>query len=505
MRTGDLLVILIGLGVVVIIGLVTSRRNTSPEAYFMAGRRMPGWAVGFSLMATLISSSSFLALPEFSYRHDWRFVGTCLVFPIALACAWKWFMPLYRRCRVASAYEYFENRFGIWIRLYVALGFVLFAFLKMGIVLYGTSIAISAVSGFEAVPVILFFGIVVIAYTAIGGFEAVVWTDVIQGLALMLGGLACLPVIAANLPGGLSQVFTDGADARKFALAADQYHLIHFGLLVIVLGNLFDYLRMTTTDQMFIQRYSAPKSSRQARKTLALAGVTSVFVWTYFTFIGTALWVFYRHVPDERVMTLDPLKIFPHFIVTQLPVFIGGFVILGLIMAGLSTLDSSINSIAQTVSTDFYRRLVAPNRSNRHYLRAGQVISIVFGTFMILTALYIHQSRTTTLQELQNILTAIFGSGLAGIFLLGFATRRARYIPVLLAIALMLAGVLAWLILDRTALKDQMPHDLWLAVFTNVFVFVVGYCMSLFGGRPSNRDLTGLTVWTSGKQGDEEA
>lgn len=479
LRPSDLLVVILGLASVVWIGFRVARQNNTSGAYFMAGGRIPGWAVGFSLMATLISSSSFLALPEFAYRHDWRFLGTCLAFPAALFFAWKWFMPFYRRSGFPSAYEYFERRFGLWIRLYVALGFILFAFLKMGIVLYGTSVAISTVSGFDVALVILFFGTIVILYTVIGGLEAVIWTDVIQGCALILGALVCLPIMLGEIPGGLETVLSDGIEAEKISLGINQWQWVHFGFLVIVLGNFFDYLRMTTTDQMFVQRYVATRSNHESGVMLGIAGIGGVFVWCIFTFIGTALWVYYTHLPDPRIDSLDALAIFPHFIVTQLPAGFAGIVFFGLIMAAMSTLDSSINSIAQTVTTDFYSRLFTRNANDQHLLSAGRLVSVVLGILMVTVALYIHHSRTHALQELQNILTAIFGSGLAGLFLLGFATRRARYLPVVAALILMLAGVIVWLVLARTVLEDQMPHPLWLAVFTNVFVYVAGYGISV--------------------------
>lgn len=485
LRPADLAVILLGLAVVVWIGLSAARRTDSHEAYFMAGRRMPGWAVGFSLMATLISSSSFLALPEFSYRHDWRFLGTCLVYPAALLLAWRWFMPFYRSQGLSSAYEYFERRFGLWVRLYVAAGFVLFAFLKMGIVLYGTSVALGTVTGLSVPFMILLFGMIVVAYTVVGGLEAVIWTDVIQGAALLLGALVCVPVMLSQLPGGWETLATEGAAAGKFSLAADQWRWVQFGLLVIVLGNLADYLRMVTTDQMFVQRYVAVRSERETRTMLLFAGVGSVLVWGLFTLLGTALWVFYRHVPDDRIASLDALAVFPHFIITQLPAGLGGMVFLGLIMAAMSTLDSSINAIAQTITTDFYRRLLAPAAGPQRLVWVGRIVSLAFGFLMIGIAFYIHLTRSQALQELQNILTAIFGSGLAGLFLLGFCTRRARYLPVLAATGVMIAGVIAWLVLARTPMGARLPHPLWLAVFTNVFVFALGYALSLLPGRTS--------------------
>ncbi len=496
LRFGDLIVIGISLSIMVVIGFVTSRRNESADTYFMAGRKMPGWVVGFSIMATLISSSSFLALPELAYQLDWRILGTCAVYPFALIMAYRWFMPFFRKSRISSAYEYLERRFGTWARLYVAFAFILLVLLKMGIVLYGTSVAMKTVSGYSVTSIIFVFGLVVILYTVVGGLEAVIWTDLFQGLGLMVGGAICLPIISGQLPGGVSQIFQEAAEGDKMSLAIDEWQFIKFGFLVIILGNFFDYLRMTTTDQMFVQRYCAPKSDGQAKNAIVVATITSVLIWCYFTFLGTALWVFYRNVPDARVSNLETLEIFPHFIITQLPVGMAGFVLAALIMAAMSTLDSSINACAATVVSDFYRRLFAPNESERHYLRAGQLFSIGFGLVMIVSALYINYSRTTALQELQNILMAICSSGLAGIFMLGFVTRRAHSRAILAATLIMLVCVVAWLILDRTIFQGQMPHKLWLAVFTNIFVFGVGYGFSVLFPVKKPRDLAGLTLWT---------
>jgi SSS family solute:Na+ symporter len=245
---------------------------------------------------------------------------------------------------------------------------------------------------------------------------------------------------------------------------------------------------------MMVQRYCAPSSEREARKTILLAGFTSVFVWLYFTLVGTALWVFYRHVPDPRVANLADLEIFPHFIVTQVPVGLAGLVLVALIMAAMSTTDSIINACASIVVSDFYKRLFVKRRDSRHYVYVGRMFSIAFGAVMILTAFWIYYSRTTTLQELQNIFSAIFGSGLLGIALLGFLTRRAHNVAVLVSTALMILGVIIWLILDHSIYAGHLPHELWLAVFTNIFVFAVGYVLSSILKNEEQKDLDGLTL-----------
>ncbi len=159
-------------------------------------------------MATLISSMTSLALPGFTYEEDWRYMPAQLTYLIAVWLAVLFFMPLFRRGHVRSAYEYLERRFGIWARLYAAGGFVLFQMFRLGVILYAVCLPIETMSGISMPWVILFFGVVVATYTILGGLEAVIWTDLIQGIALMTGGLICLPIIISLLPGGADQLIT---------------------------------------------------------------------------------------------------------------------------------------------------------------------------------------------------------------------------------------------------------------------------------------------------------
>ncbi len=123
-----------------------------------------------------------------------------------------------------------------------------------------------------------------------------------------------------------------------------------FGLTVL-------YTQWGCTDQTFIQRFCAPKSKKDARNALIFGLCTSVTVWAYFTFIGTALWAFYKANPTPEMANLRSDEIFSYFLLTRLPAGVTGFVYMALIMAATSTIDSGINASAATIITDFYRRL----------------------------------------------------------------------------------------------------------------------------------------------------
>ncbi len=213
--------------------------------------------------------------------------------------------------------------------------------------------------------------------------------------------------------------------------------------------------------------------------------------------------MFYKTIPTPEIADLDASQVFPFFILTRLPVGITGLVYMSLIMAATSTIDSGINASATTIVTDFYRRLIVKNRDDKHYVLAGRISSIVFGVLMMGLAILIHYLRTKTLNEIQHVFSIVCGSGLLGLFLLGFATLRAYSKAALIATVCTVIGVAAWLFLgtDKAVeqfpqLEGSVPHILWIGVFANIFIFAVGYIITLLFKRKSKKDLTNLTVWT---------
>lgn len=503
LRWPDLAVIGLNFAVMIAIGISFARRSDSSDAYFLAGRSMSGWVVGMSLMATIVSSMTFLATPGFTYQEDWRYMPAHFTFLISNGLALVLFMPFFRRGHVRSAYEYLERRFGIWARLYAATGFILFQIFRLGVILYAACLAIETMSGFSLPWVIVVFGLLVASYTIAGGLQAVIWTDFVQGLALIGGGVLCLPVLISHLPGGLSQIFTEALADGKFSVGSTAFSWNEKTVWVITLLYFFFFTQLMCTDQMTIQRYCAMRTDREARKGILIATLTTVPVWAYFSFLGTALYVFYKNFPTPELGTMAAEQTLPFFILTQIPAGLAGFIISGLLAAAMSTLDSSINASAATVTTDFYRRLVAPAREERHYVKVGRWMSLAFGAVMIATGLLIHFTRTQTLMDLQTLVVSILSGGLLGLFLTGFLTQRVDSRAALIATACTFAGVCLWLVVGSDTgvgifpgLSRVLPDPFWIIVFSNIFLFVLGYGLSLLLRSHSRKDLTDLTVWT---------
>jgi SSS family solute:Na+ symporter len=467
----DLAIVLVALIASLAVGCFLSLGNKNSDSFFMAGRDMPGWAVGLSLLATIVSSMTFLALPAYSFKADWRWMATCLVYPLALIPAVIWFMPFFRKGHVDSAYEYLEQRFGVWARLYVASGFVLMQALRMGIILFATSLALEILLGLDSAIIITCMGVIVVVYCTLGGLKAVIWTDVIQAVALIAGGALVIPIVLSKITGGAELVLQEAVSAGKTSLGPTTLEPHVLSIWVILISHLIIYMQMSCTDQMFVQRYCAPRSLPAARRTLYIGMLATVPLWAYFIVMGTTLWAFYNHNPDPVVATLSPEEVFPHFITTQVPLGLSGAVAAALCLAAMSTLSSSINAAASVVKTDFYRRFLVIDASDRHDLVAGRFFSVLFGVTMIIIALVIRGTRTDTLIELQAVFLGVFGSGLLGIFLLAFATKtsnQAAAVATILTIVL----VVAWLTLAQIeTIQSWWPHELWLGVVANLFLF----------------------------------
>ena len=516
MRWPDLVVIGLNFAAMVVIGIYCARKTSSADAYFLANRSMPGWVVAVSMMATIVSSMTFLATPGYTFHNDWRFMPAHALYFVPAIVTYFIFMPFFRRSNIRSAYEYLELRFGTWARLYGATTFLFYHMFRTGIILYSVSLPFQYMIGVDLASVIAILGILVAIYTVAGGIEAVIYTDFIQGLALMIGGLIVVPIVAYLLPGGFSQIISEAYADGKFSwgntglesskrLAEVLYS--EKTVWVIIINYQFMFLQMLCTDQNMVQRYLAMKSDKDARRGFILGTALIIPVWMYFAFIGTALYVYYKAFPATALNGVQPEEVFPYFILTQVPAGVAGFILAGLLAAAMSTLDSSINASAATLTNDFYRRFRPHAGNERHYLGVGRLFSILFAGIMILVALSIHWMRTQTLMELQTVLYPVVSAGLLSLFLLGFLTVRVGSRAALIATGSTVLLVAGWVFLTSEtgerafpSISNWIPNDFWLGVIPHLFLLVLGLLVSYAVGRDQDRCLTGLTIWTIEKE-----
>ena len=455
------------------------KRSGNMQGFTLAGKIIPGWAIGLSLMATYLSSISFLANPGKSYASDWRPFVFSLTLPIAIWIAAKWFIPLYRNQVKTTAYEYLEQRFALWARLYMGTAYILLQIGRFAVVLYLTALALAALLDIDIKVLILGLGFLTIIYTLLGGFAAVIWTDVIQSIVLFFGGLLCLFLLLSNMPGGWEQLSTTAGREDKFALGSMDFDLVIQGFWVIFIFGIVENLKNFSVDQNYIQRFLSASSEAEAKKALWLGGLLYIPVSALFFMIGTALFVYYLNVPADLPAKAD--QIFPYFIVHELPTGLVGLVIAGVLAAGMSTLDSSLNSSATVFTIDFYKRVFKKDADDQSQLKMIRIATALIGILATLASLVMINAKTAL--DVWWQMSAIFGGGMLGLFL------SAVLIPKLQSRQAMVATItglvfVAWATGSKLWFADASwgfgLHTMMIGVIGTLLIVTTSYVLKVF-------------------------
>lgn len=478
------------LGAMVAIGWFCARRNKNTDDYFKAAGRIPWWAAGISIYATVLSSITFMAIPAKAYATDWTYFWASLPILLLAPVVIRLYLPFFRRLNVTSAYEYLELRFNLPTRLYGSAAFILFQIGRQAIVLLLPALAFSAVSDLDVSVCIVIMGVLCMVYTVMGGVEAVVWTDVAQTVVLVGAALVSLALIIFGPGGpGAAQFMTVASDAGKF-------HMFNWTLdpgttanafWVILIGNIFINLVPYTSDQAIVQRYMTTKDEAMSARAIWLNGLIALPSTALFFSIGTALFVFYHLHPEQLAPDQVTDAIFPTFIMQNLPVGVAGLVIAGIFAAAQSTVSGSLNSVTTAIMTDFCRRfgfLADETRS----LRAARAITAGLGLFATLAALVLAKSGLQSLWDAYNSLVGLVGSGLAGLFALGIFTRRANGPGAM--IGALASAVALYLVQRYTDLHFYLYAGIGI-----VTCFVAGWLASLLIPTRRTRNLEELTIY----------
>jgi solute:Na+ symporter, SSS family len=406
-------------------GVYFSRRENSTEAFFLGGRKIPWWAVGISIFGTSLSSITYVAIPANAYAGDWlgmlSNLGIVLVAPFVV----YYFIPHFRKESIVTAYEYLEQRFNVAARLYGSLIFILFQMGRMAIVLYIPAIALSAATGMSIPLCILGMGILATIYTVLGGIEAVIWTDVLQAVVLLSGAVLALYLVITGVEGGAGAVIAEAREYEKFHMFNWSWDITTNAVWVCVIGQFFTMLYPYTADQTMVQRYLSTASLRDARRAVWTNAVMTIPVSLIFFGLGTALWAYFRSHPAQLDPNLKNDAILPLFIMAKFPVGMKGVIIAGIFAAAMSSLDSSMNSLASVLVNDYYRRFKA-GVTEVTALRLARILTVLLGAFGTGAALFLASRESTSLFNDYLKLLGMAGGGLAGIVALGMLTKRAH-------------------------------------------------------------------------------
>ena len=434
--------------VLLIMGFYFAKREKTTDDFFRAGKRIPWWAAGLSVFGTMLSAITFMAAPAKIYATNWLYVANVFLLFAIVPIVTRVFIPFYRRLDVTTAYEYLEKRFNVFARLFGSAAFLLMQFGRLGIVLLLPSIALSVVTGINVYLCIAVMGVLATVYTVLGGMEAVIWTDVLQVFVLMGGACVALVLMVLHTDGGVSGLLSSAATYGKLECIdwSFDYRTASIWVLLLAAPQL---LIPYASDQAVLQRYLTTKTEKDAKNSLWLCvwlGLAALVFWM----LGTALWGYYRSNPCNLTPALDQTdRIFPWYIITQLPTGVAGLVIAGVFAASMSSLDSSMNSMSAAVVTDFYRRF-KPEASEESCLKLAKWMTALAGLAGTIFALVMAGSNIKSLWDTFSKLLGLFGGGLAGLFVLGMFTRRATGTGAV--IGLFGSAVVLWLVKTQTDL-----------------------------------------------------
>jgi len=497
MRALDLVVIAIYIACLAGIGIFYSRNQKTTDDYFIARRSIPGWAMGLSLLATIITSVTFIAYPGSAYAGDWSLLVPGFMFIAVLVLVGSVIVPFFRNAVHVSAYEYFGRRFGSVVRIYSSLAFAVGHFSKMGFVFYLLALTLASIANWPIDRVILFTAAITVFYTLLGGIEAVVWSDVVQGFVLWFGILLSVGYLLFLPTQGPHAVLADAWQHGKMSLGSTALRFDRPTIIVLVIYGFFFYLQKYSADQTVVQRYLIAPSDRSALRGISLGAVLCLPVWAGFMLIGSLLWSFYRVTGEKLPATVVKAdQVFPHFLITHLPAGLAGLFVAALLGSAMSMLASDMNCLAAIGVEDFYG-LARPRSTDRQRLRVGKGIVLASGAAAACVALVLAHSEGSAL-ALYFTITAIVAGGLAGLFLLAFlfpyATRTGAIAGI---VANLIFTVWATLTLGGKILnlgRFNFPwHEYMIGAVGHLVLLAVGLPVSLLtaGSEPESQ----LTLW----------
>lgn len=424
----DLIILIVYLAAVLFAGLHFAKKEMKGKEYFKGDGTVPWWVTSVSIFATLLSPISFLSLAGNSYAGTWIMwfaqLGMLLAIPVTI----KFFLPIYSKLGIDTAYHYLELRFGSkGLRVLGAVMFIIYQVGRMSIIMYLPCMVLSNLMGINVNILIIIMGIIAIIYSYTGGLKSVLWTDFIQGSVLLIGVTFALIFLLSHIDGGIGAIFASFATEHKF-LAVDQPvfnpNIFKDSVFILIVGAGLNTMGSYVSSQDIVQRFTTTTDTKKLNKMMLTNGALSIFIATVFYLIGTGLYVFYQQHALPPAAAQD--QIFASYIAFELPVGITGLLLAAIYAASQSTLSTGLNSVASSWTLDIQSRLSKKELSFEKQTRIGQYVSLIVGIFSIVVAMVLANGGVKSAYEWFNGFMGLVLGILVGIFILGAFTKVAN-------------------------------------------------------------------------------
>tara|TARA_B100001750_G_scaffold248378_1_gene278886 strand:+ start:1378 stop:4044 length:2667 start_codon:yes stop_codon:yes gene_type:complete len=408
----DVKVLFIYIAIIVFIGLIAGRKQKNTKSYFLGDGKISWVMISFSIVATETSVLTFLSIPGVAYLTNLGFLQVAIGYIIGrIVVAWL-FLPRYYEEGIQSTYQFIGNKWGVGFQRFVSTVFLIMRVLADGVRLFMTAIPLTLITGWTFNFSILVIGLVTLIYTLIGGIRSVIYTDTFQFILYIFGAFITFNVINNLEPGGFSYIKSELLDSNKLSIFQSlpnsliELFTIPYNFIASILGGFLLSLASHGTDHLMVQRLLSAESTRDSQKALLLSGILVFFQFAIFLFIGAMMWVLYDGIP------LKPNLLFPWFILTHLPSGFTGFLVAGIFAAAMSTLSSSINSLASATVVDW----IEPIKKNAN-INTARWVSVFWAMVLIGGAMLFTSTNSPLVEVGLSIASVIYGA-ILGFFIL---------------------------------------------------------------------------------------
>lgn len=440
---------------VTVAGILISGRQRSSRDYFLGGKELSWWSVGFSIVASETSTLTFISIPGLAYRGNLFFLQLAVGYFIGRLIVAAVFIPAYYCGDLETAYDFLGKRFGLPLRKFTSSVFIVTRVLASGVRLFATAIPVHLITGLDYPASILLIGGFTLLYTYLGGLKAVVAMDVVQLFIYLGGAVAAMVLILHRLPHGWADVvaFAHLGGQDKFALVnltggggIMGFLASPYTLLGGLLGGTFLTMASHGTDQMLVQRLLGCRTRTESQKALILDAAFIVLQFAFFLLLGLCLYAFYGGASLAQLGLKSSDEVFPKFIVENLPTGLAGLVVAGVLASAMGTLSSSISSLASSTYLDLFKATARGQALDEQgEVRWSRLFTLLWGALLIGGALLFTDTRNPVVELGLKIASFTYG-GLLGVFFLGLLPTRtdqfdatAGFICGLLAMVLVLA------------------------------------------------------------------
>lgn len=424
----DYLIVIVYLLGVTLAGILIARKQKTTRDYFLGGKEMSWWSVGFSIVASETSTLTFISIPGLAYRSDMHFLQVAIGYFIGRLLVSVVFIPAYYKGDLETAYDFIGKRFGLTLRKFTSSVFIVTRVLASGVRLFATAIPVHLITGFDYPTSIVIIGGFTLAYTYLGGLKAVVAMDVVQLGIYLSGAAAAMAIILQQLPGGWSDVVFHAtlSDTNKFEIfnlhwenSFWEFIASPYTLLGGLLGGTFLTMASHGTDQLLVQRLLGCKTRWDSQRALMLDALFIVLQFAFFLILGLCLFAYYGGASLQQLGLKSSDEIFPKFIVEALPTGIAGLVVASVLASAMGTLSSAISSLASSTFLDLFR-MTAKGRSldQSQEFRWSRIFTFIWGLLLIGGAMLFTDTKHPVVEIGLKIASVTYG-GLLGTFFLG--------------------------------------------------------------------------------------